>query len=1057
MLATDISFGQQLQYNATTKEPLEQKYEGMLVKMIHSGNSIFLKCGEVATSLFEVVLPERTLQNVIYDLEYYKDACLIRIDKINHLSILFTVIKFTKTIYFNETEALKFVINKAIEIDLRKYSVYKDPIYFFTEEFLVNDVCFARTNESSEKITLIGTHFMCVFQRTKQNILQAFEIIPLQNRAAIYGNIIVFRGDISFQDHIHNAQLSYEANKKYEESLKDTHELLKLWNLYSELETEAVKEQIEELGSLKYTSTFSRLGDHNRLRQVFYLEKKPSAAFLNSDIGYAVASTEEFNQEDITNSKSSFIGTQAILEKKRQGDPYELTIELEDNYVSIPVSGYLLGSFTGSKIMAKRRDRALQKILDGKTPLVNLKMILQSGASEEIVMKHRDSDNDRLRKKIFGSKNICFTERQKEAIGIAINTPDIAIIQGPPGTGKTTVIRAIIARLNMIYHGDVRILVSSAQHDAVDNVIENVEYGGLPVNRIGGKKVDQSKFAERSILKWIAEMSGNCEAVLTSEENGQERVVIREILMIQQRLYKHKTNVQEVHKLLNQLYPLLKKITIEQSVIELIERLLKSTGEVKNTKNSAYVDHEQPEIVSLLQKQRVSFESYMDDGREHLSQIVRHVRSSIDLDLKVPSVWNELRLAIEEEEIKKLLPVFKKSIESYLDQFKVGGADKLDEDLFELDINSLLDDLHTYFENRFNKGVQTLSDVLWDFKDQLENPDKISELINKYTKINAATCQQSVLMTYSGLRLNSQKDYDYVIIDEAARANPLDLLIPMSLGKHIILVGDHKQLPHLLEESVVKSLLEHKNDPEIRELLSEPLFSRLFNMLEKTKITSHKRTVMLKDQYRMHPKIAQFVSDSFYDRELLSTYVTEEQKAHCLERYNDSPTAWIDVPQAWGKESSVNGQSKSRKSEVDQVMEEVNSILEANSDYTIGIITFYKKQAIDLQHEIEKLSLQDQYRIGVGTVDSFQGKEFDVVILSTVRSNNLKDKRRSVGFLDSRNRLNVAFSRGKRLLIVIGDAETVAFSDGKIVIQELYDFHQLCRKEGYYEQVLEHD
>ena len=278
----------------------------------------------------------------------------------------------------------------------------------------------------------------------------------------------------------------------------------------------------------------------------------------------------------------------------------------------------------------------------------------------------------------------------------------------------------------------------------------------------------------------------------------------------------------------------------------------------------------------------------------------------------------------------------------------------------------------------------------------------------------------------------------------------------MSLGKHIILVGDHKQLPHLLEESVVKSLLEHKNDPEIRELLNEPLFSRLFKMLEKTKHTSHKRTVMLVDQYRMHPKIAKFVSDCFYDGALLSTYVTEEQKAHHLERYNYSPIAWIDVPQAYGKENSVNGQSKSRKSEVDKVMEEVNYILEANSDYSIGIITFYKKQAIDLQNEIGNLSLQDQNRIEIGTVDSFQGKEFDVVILSTVRSNNLKDKRKSVGFLDSKNRLNVAFSRGKRLLIVIGDTETVALNEGQIVIQELHDFYQLCRKEGYCEQVLVH-
>ena len=64
----------------------------------------------------------------------------------------------------------------------------------------------------------------------------------------------------------------------------------------------------------------------------------------------------------------------------------------------------------------------------------------------------------------------------------------------------------------------------------------------------------------------------------------------------------------------------------------------------------------------------------MDDGRDQLSQLVRYVRSTIDLELEVPSVWNELRLAIEEEEIKKLLPVFKKSIESYLDQFEVSGT-----------------------------------------------------------------------------------------------------------------------------------------------------------------------------------------------------------------------------------------------------------------------------------------------------------------------------------------------------------------------------------------------
>lgn len=1058
MFATDISFGQQLQYNAITKAPLEKTFEGKLVNMVHTGDTLFIKLdnNEKAGNLIELEMPESSLQQVLYDLKYYKDACLIRVDKITNRTILFTRMIFSKTVHFHENEALKLIINKAIEFDLRKYSIRKNPIDFFTEEFLIDDICFIRGEENSDKISLIGTQYMCVFQRNKQNILQAIEITRVFNRAAIFGNILVFKGNISFQDNLNHAQLSHEANRKYEESLKDTQELLKLWNLYSQLETEAAKEQIEEIGSLKYTSTYSTSGDNNRLRQVFYLDKKPSAAFLQSDIGYAVATIQDFNQDDITSSKTYFIGTHAILEKKRQGDQYELAIELEDDDVSIPATGYLLGSFAGSKVMAKRREIALNKILDGKTPLVNLKNILQTGNGEEIVIKDRKNVTDELSRRIFGTKNISFTERQKEAIGIAINTPDIAIIQGPPGTGKTTVIRAIIARLNMIHNGNISILVSSAQHDAVDNAIENVEYGGLPVNRIGGKKANQSKLPEQSMFKWIAEISNNCDEVLTHEENGQERAIIREILIIQQKLLQQKGELHEVHKLLTELYPLLKKISIEESIIAQMEMLLSKISGVGQRNTLVPDDNSVPEIVTLLGKQRVSFDSYMDDGRNQLSQLIRFVRTTIDIELEVPRVWNELRLAIDDDEIRELLPAFKESIDLCLEQFEVSSESQLDEDLLELDIEAFLSDLRNCFEIRFNEGVKTLSDILWDFRDQLENPTKVSELIRKYTNINAATCQQSVLKTFSGLKLNSKDEYDYVIVDEAARANPLDLLIPMSLGKHIILVGDHKQLPHLLEENVVKSLLEQKNDPEIRGLLNEPLFSRLFTMLEKTKFSSHKRTVMLVDQYRMHPKIAKFVSDSFYDQKLLSTHVTEKQKAHHLERYKYSPIAWVDVPQGFGKEFSVNGQSKSRKCEVDKVMQEVNYILDENSEYSIGIITFYKKQAIDLQNEIDKLSLQDQGRIEVGTVDSFQGKEFDVVILSTVRSNNLKDKRKRVGFLDSRNRLNVAFSRGKRLLVVVGDAETVALNEGQIIIQELHDFYQLCRKEGYCEQTLVH-
>ncbi|MCM3364785.1 ATP-binding protein [Niallia sp. MER TA 168] len=1061
MFATDISFGQQLQYNASTKQPLKKNLEGRLVNLIHLEGALFLNLEDQGDkrSLMELVMTESLLEEVINNLEYYKDSCLIRVDHNNKHSVTFTTIILTNVVHFNEMEPLKLVINQAIEYDFLKYSIKKKEMDFFKEEFLLDDFCFIWRENSLDslgaldKITLIGREYMCVFQRNKQHILQAIEIRRHRNRAAIFGYILAFKGNILFQDNLDNAQMSYEANKKYQDSLKDTNELLKLWNLYSELEIVAAKEQIEEIGYIKYSSTFSKLGDNSRLRQVFYLEKKPSTIFLQSGIGYAVSTLSDMNMEELTSTKSFFIGNQAVLDQKRYGDQYVLSIELEDEYATIPASGYLLGSFSGSKVIAKRREKALLRILDGKTPLVHLKNILQNGASEEIIQKHKRGVDNELARRIFGANKISFTERQKEAIDIAINTPDIAIIQGPPGTGKTTVIRAIIARLNIIHKGKMKILVSSAQHDAVDNAIENVEYGGLPVNRIGGRKAEELKFMNQSMLQWIRDISNNCDEVLTREENGQERLIIREILMLQQKLHQKKSDLQEAHQLFVQLYPLLKQISMEESIVEQLERLLMQSGEEQGTDNSVHLNVHNLEIISLLKRQRVTVESYMDDGREQLNLLVRHVRTTIDLELEIPSVWNELRVAMEEEEVKVILPDFKKSIEVCLEQLHKGREYKVDEDLLELDIDKFLNDLNTYFETRFQAYSTSLADILWDFKDQLENPNKISELINEYTKINAATCQQSVLTSYLGLKLNDTDVYDYVIIDEAARANPLDLLIPMSLAKHIILVGDHKQLPHLLEENIVKSMLEEKNNPEIRELLNEPLFSRLFTMLEKTKFTSHKRTVMLVDQYRMHPKIGRFVSDSFYNQALQSTHVNEEQKSHHLERYNHAPIAWINVPQSLGKENSIGGQSKARKSEVEKAMEEVNYILSQNANYSIGIITFYKKQAMDIQKEVNNLSLHDQNRVKVGTVDSFQGKEFDVVILSTVRSNNQKELRKRVGFLDSRNRLNVAFSRGKRLLIVVGDTETVAIKDGQIFIKELYNFYQLCRKEGYCEGI----
>lgn len=101
-----------------------------------------------------------------------------------------------------------------------------------------------------------------------------------------------------------------------------------------------------------------------------------------------------------------------------------------------------------------------------------------------------------------------------EAIDIAINTPDIAIIQGPPGTGKTTIIRAIVERLHELHSDDLRILISSTQHEAVDNAIRGMKHCGLPPIRIQNGRGKAVRGDQQNKAAWLAGLTEACDAIL---------------------------------------------------------------------------------------------------------------------------------------------------------------------------------------------------------------------------------------------------------------------------------------------------------------------------------------------------------------------------------------------------------------------------------------------------------------------------------------------------------------------------------------------------------------
>jgi superfamily I DNA and/or RNA helicase len=219
----------------------------------------------------------------------------------------------------------------------------------------------------------------------------------------------------------------------------------------------------------------------------------------------------------------------------------------------------------------------------------------------------------------------------------------------------------------------------------------------------------------------------------------------------------------------------------------------------------------------------------------------------------------------------------------------------------------------------------------------------------------------------------------------------------------------------------------------------------------------------------MHPILGAFVSQAFYEPygEGFGSPRPAIEFDHHLEHYQGKVAAWADIPMRAGKEGK--GRSKSRPVEARWIAGEAARILELRPDLSVGVITFYVAQVREILDAMRQLGLaletdmgvqigdayaarqttEGETRLRVGTVDAFQGREFDVVLLSMTRSNSivandLVSYRRKYGFLTLENRLCVAMSRQKRLLIVAGDAGMVRETGAEEAIPGLKAFYELC-------------
>ncbi|WP_047789761.1 AAA domain-containing protein [Tenacibaculum mesophilum] len=292
--------------------------------------------------------------------------------------------------------------------------------------------------------------------------------------------------------------------------------------------------------------------------------------------------------------------------------------------------------------------------------------------------------------------------------------------------------------------------------------------------------------------------------------------------------------------------------------------------------------------------------------------------------------------------------------------------------------------------------------------------------------------------------------FDTVIIDEAGKANLSESIAAISMAKKVILVGDQMQLPPYIDGSLLDP--EEKDsfpnskfgkrylNEEIQHALRTSFFEFLVNRIDKEGFPET-NIELLNYQHRMHPDIGQFISDAFYNGNVKMGEKTILNKL-VLPAPFDKQVVFIDTSTAYSPYESKEGVSVKNDTEAQCITQLViPKLLEANLNTDqFAVVAPYKSQVANIKKHLKSANIPNYNQVEVSTLDSFQGMEFDVIIFSFTRS----EKNTKVGFLDDARRLNVAFSRAKKKLILIGNSVTL--KDPRSHYDQLFPYTDLFKK-----------
>jgi superfamily I DNA and/or RNA helicase/serine/threonine protein kinase len=626
---------------------------------------------------------------------------------------------------------------------------------------------------------------------------------------------------------------------------------------------------------------------------------------------------------------------------------------------SLPQRGVLRLDSRSTKAAIKRQKDALDNVKFGKGVRADLK---------DLILHPENCQTDAPpRLENWFMENL--DPDKREALQRALAAKDFFVLHGPPGTGKTTFITELILQF-LAQNPHRRVLLTSQTHIAVDNAIERLAAvpRGLEIIRVGNQTSKVAESAHKYLLQHRI-------------RDWNEAVQSKAGKFIEDWSAKQGVNLREVRLglRLEQLISVLRFKEIDESELE----ALRSHRGIDEVPTPEHDDGDNLDAVSA------------EDNRAREQEVQQKIDA---IQARVA------KYRVEERRLREELKEFGKDgkalagekfaeLVAYQEQL-LGSSEAATK------LRNLLE-LNTEWRQRFGEG------------------DDCYEAILAGQNVVAGTC-----IGIGGLPEESLGEFDLCILDEASKATPTEALVPLVKSKKWILVGDPKQLPPYVDAALNDQEVWEKYDLNPQEL-KDTLLTRFQASLPSS------QQAQLTTQHRMVAPIGNLISQVFYDNALQST---RTKNCPILSQVFRKPVTWLSTSKLKSRgERNNNSASFLNLVEAQEILKLIDRIEfyagalwstykgNTNTDkISVAILSGYAAQT-DYIHDLLEQKRRRWLFVDAtcNTVDSFQGREADLAIFSITRSN----LQRRPGFLKSRERINVALSRGKNGLCIVGDAD----------------------------------